>query len=274
VAIRPRAITPPVTEPMKIVTRLVDSAIAAARALWRVECSVVMNMTRSAALPFLCIARGEVPVMAGPGDEIAKAARGCGHVRASHAERERVIETLKAAFVQGMLAKDEFDLRVGETFASRTYAELAAVIPDIPVGLTTGGPPPACAQGEARIPRPGVVVAVGTVLYAGTWAFLLPEGIFGALVGIASPLYLIVVIFAGAQLAESGQKERSGGQSPRRPAGGAGGQAFQRPPSADLSRQLPPGNRHNWHTAKEARGRLPCLRLSDRGHSAVTPDLC
>jgi hypothetical protein len=28
--------------------------------------------------------------------------------------------------VQGMQAKDEFDLRVGQAFASRTYAELAA----------------------------------------------------------------------------------------------------------------------------------------------------
>jgi hypothetical protein len=50
---------------------------------------------------------GEVPVMAGPGDEIAAGAGGRGHQRASHADREQVIGTLKAAFVQGMLAKDE-----------------------------------------------------------------------------------------------------------------------------------------------------------------------
>jgi hypothetical protein len=31
-----------------------------------------------------------------------------------------VIGILKAAFVQGMLAKYEFDLRVGQAFASRT----------------------------------------------------------------------------------------------------------------------------------------------------------
>ena len=46
-----------------------------------------------------------------PGDELEAASR-C-HLRASHADREQVIGTLKATFVQGPLAKDEFDLRVG-----------------------------------------------------------------------------------------------------------------------------------------------------------------
>jgi Domain of unknown function (DUF1707) len=62
------------------------------------------------------------------------AAAGRGHLRASHADRERVVGSLKAAFVQGRLAKDEFDLRVGQTLAARTYAELAAVIADLPAG--------------------------------------------------------------------------------------------------------------------------------------------
>ena len=52
--------------------------------------------------------------MAGPRDEQAAAPAGRSHLRASHADREQVIETLKAAFVQGRLAKDEFDLRVSQ----------------------------------------------------------------------------------------------------------------------------------------------------------------
>ena len=72
--------------------------------------------------------------MAGPGDEIAAGAGGRGHLRASHADREQVIGTLKAAFVRGMLAKDEFDLRVGQTLAARTCAELAASPPTCPPG--------------------------------------------------------------------------------------------------------------------------------------------
>ena len=78
--------------------------------------------------------------MAGPGDEIAAGAGGRGHLRASHADREHVIGILKAAFVKGRLAKDEFDLRVGQTLASRTYAELGAVTADLPAGLAAAKP--------------------------------------------------------------------------------------------------------------------------------------
>jgi hypothetical protein len=55
---------------------------------------------------------------------------------------------LKAAFVQGRLNKDELDVRVGQTLASRTYAELAVVTADIPYGpiaprpLRKSGPAP------------------------------------------------------------------------------------------------------------------------------------
>jgi Domain of unknown function (DUF1707) len=66
-------------------------------------------------------------VMARPGGETAAGTAGPGRLRASHADREQVVDTLKAAFVQGMLAKDQFDVRVGQTFASRTHGELVAV---------------------------------------------------------------------------------------------------------------------------------------------------
>lgn len=79
--------------------------------------------------------------MAWPGDEIAAAeGRGRGELRASHADREQVISTLKAAFIQGMLAKDEFDQRAGQAFASRTHAELAALTADLPAGLLARPP--------------------------------------------------------------------------------------------------------------------------------------
>ncbi|MGP7999687.1 MAG: DUF1707 domain-containing protein, partial [Streptosporangiaceae bacterium] len=60
-----------------------------------------------------------------PEDQMAAAAAGRSHLRASHADREHVIDMLKAAFVHGRVTKDEFDARVGQAFASRTYAELA-----------------------------------------------------------------------------------------------------------------------------------------------------
>jgi hypothetical protein len=49
-----------------------------------------------------------------------------------------VIDVLKSAFVQGRLTKGEFDLRVGQVFAARTYAELADVTADVTVDIPAG----------------------------------------------------------------------------------------------------------------------------------------
>jgi len=214
---------------------------------------------------------------------MAAGAAGGGYLRASDADREQVIGILKDAFVQGRLDKDEFGLRVGQVFASRTYAELAAVTDDLPAGLTTATPAtPARAQGQARIPRPGVVLTMATVLYPGLWAFLLLTGAgqsgsgpggASALLGLATVVYFLVAVFAGAQLLENRQQERSGGHSPRRPAAGAGGQASRRLPSAGPGRQLPPGHRARWHTAGAARSRLPRPPWPVRGRCA-TPTRC
>ena len=70
--------------------------------------------------------------MAGPEDEKAASVAGPGYRRASRADREQVIDVLKAAFVQGRLTKDEFDARIGLTFTARACAELAAVTADLP----------------------------------------------------------------------------------------------------------------------------------------------
>jgi hypothetical protein len=72
--------------------------------------------------------------MAGPSSEITGAGDR-SRLRASHADREQVIDVVKAAFVQGRLAKDEFDQRIGRVFASRTYADLTSLTADIPARL-------------------------------------------------------------------------------------------------------------------------------------------
>jgi Domain of unknown function (DUF1707) len=86
----------------------------------------------------------------------ARAAAPAGHLRTSRADREQVIDVLKTAFVQGRMRKDEFDARVDRTFASRTYAELAAITADIPAGIPAGPsgdqPPRPGAQVQARTP--------------------------------------------------------------------------------------------------------------------------
>ncbi len=68
------------------------------------------------------------------------AAAGGGRLRAGHAERERVIETLKNAFVHGRLTKDELDARAGQALTARTRAELAALTADVPVSAAAAAP--------------------------------------------------------------------------------------------------------------------------------------
>ena len=64
-------------------------------------------------------------------------ARGNGHLRASTADRERVIEVLKTGFTEGRLTKDEYDDRVTLAYTARTYADLGAVTADLPGGQFT-----------------------------------------------------------------------------------------------------------------------------------------
>ena len=74
---------------------------------------------------------------------------------ASDADREEVVEILTAAFVQGRLGIDELSLRAGHALASRTYAELATTIDDIPVPpfKAAPAPRPGPAAGPGRAPR-------------------------------------------------------------------------------------------------------------------------
>ena len=63
-----------------------------------------------------------------------------GGLRASDADREQAIDVLKAVFVQDRLARAEFEARVGQALASRTYAELAAATSGISGRLTAEQP--------------------------------------------------------------------------------------------------------------------------------------
>ena len=84
------------------------------------------------------------------------AAAGHGRLRASHADREQVIDTLKTAFADGRLDKDELDARVGQTLAARSYGELAMVTADIPALLAGAHLP-----GERSRPRSSNAVRWG-----------------------------------------------------------------------------------------------------------------
>jgi len=125
--------------------------------------------------------------MPGPEDQMARAD---GGLRASDGDRDRAVDVLTAAFARGRLAKDEFDLRVGQVIAARTYADLDALT----AGLTVG-PPPQGQQAAAGVrprrapvlvliaratwarrrlvaPGTGLLLLLGGMLFASTPAFI------------------------------------------------------------------------------------------------------
>ena len=128
-------------------------------------------------------------MMTGPGDEVPAAAGGPGFLRASHADRERVVDTLKAAFVQGRLTKSELDVRVGHALAARTYAELTAVTIGIPAGSALARPPrsagPQSQRPANRWGKSGACAITAITLAAGVLA--------GVVAGVAAAV--IVAIF-------------------------------------------------------------------------------
>jgi hypothetical protein len=183
--------------------------------------------------------------MAGSGDEIAAGPAGHGRLRASDADREQVIDVLKAAFVQGRLTRDELDLRVGQALKSRTYAEQAAVIADLPAGLVRAGQPGSRprrtrsrAQGNAEV-RAGLrVVSVSTVLAVLLWVFAIVAGDNGAAfiaAGGATGVLLAASALTGSAALGCWLDKRRGRQPPH-PL--AHGQAAQLPASATSAGQM------------------------------------
>jgi hypothetical protein len=159
--------------------------------------------------------------MAGPGDEITAAAGGRGRLRASHADREQVIEVVKAAYVQGRLTKAELDARAGQAFAARTYGELAAVTADLPPGLVTALPPRRPARARTRPPVSKVVAGAALVIPAPAMvavAFITGSDPLGKVAILTVFVYFMAWIVAGMQLVANWHDNRSRRQRSPRPA--------------------------------------------------------
>ena len=169
--------------------------------------------------------------MTGP-DEGGLAGR--GHLRAAQADREQAITVLKTAYAQGRLTKDELEARAGLVFASRTYAELAALTADLPTASPAAASP-AAPGSDAVWPRPstpartmakaarrsGVCLLVAVALVEGAYLadnFLLIVAGFFALIAASG--------FFGYGILDAWEERRSHAQMPPGPGRrhpGAGG---------------------------------------------------
>jgi hypothetical protein len=102
------------------------------------------------------------------------------------ADREWVIDLLKAAFVQGRLTRDEFDARVGLALAARTRAELTAVTADLPADLI--GVPPRTKTRNRLSMNSAITAGAGVTLAAN--AGMLAALVLGSAVGL-----VVVAVF-------------------------------------------------------------------------------
>ena len=159
--------------------------------------------------------------MAGPGDEMAPRAVDDGHLRASDFDRAQVIDDLKAAYVDGLLTKDELDARVSQAFASRTRAELALVIADLPAGQQPPKPAPARGNALAAVNvRPGdraimvtaVMAGLASVISVSAGPFASPAA-FLLLLGAAGSAFASLVLLRN-RIRGARRGKGSGGQLP------------------------------------------------------------
>jgi hypothetical protein len=92
-------------------------------------------------------------------------------MRASDADRDRVLDVLREAAAEGRLTPDELEERMGATLAARTLGELAALTADLPSGQPEPSwlvPSPEPVRSTFRIDQRG-----GSVQRTGRW--VLPE---------------------------------------------------------------------------------------------------
>ena len=113
-------------------------------------------------------------------------------LRASRADRERVIDLLKAAFVQGRLDQDEFAARVGQVLTSRTHWELAAVTFDLPADLIGALPRRPPVQARHRIPM-NTAVSAGAFVVAAANVGMIAALLLGSAVGVIAVAIFTVI---------------------------------------------------------------------------------
>ncbi len=197
----------------------------------------------------------------GPWKETGADAGGHGRMRASHADREQVVEQLKVAFVQGRLDGDELDGRVGQALTARTYADLAALTADIPAERAPRQP---VRTTDHRVARAGVRVTLAAGVLGVMAAAVLSGGnhverlIFAAML-----LPLVALMAAGLLMFHSWLDKRAAVQLPSGP--GPGGPGLEDSRSAGTARDRAlPGDRAD-DTRADLRAHRPRPASSRRG---------
>jgi hypothetical protein len=81
-----------------------------------------------------------------PGHEVARS-----ELRASHDDRDRVVEMLRVSAGDGRITAEELDERLELAMTARTYGELARLVADLPAAGSVAGAPAIRAKDVVRI---------------------------------------------------------------------------------------------------------------------------
>jgi hypothetical protein len=113
---------------------------------------------------------------------------GHGDLRASHADRERSIEVLRAALADGRLDQDEFADRVSKATVARSAGQLSALIADLPdtrreIAPSGSKAPPATTVGRVVgvLAVASLVLGIATVVFPSAILTALPSLILGVI---------------------------------------------------------------------------------------------
>jgi hypothetical protein len=100
------------------------------------------------------------------------------NVRAADSDREMIAERLRDAAGEGRLTLEELQARLDQTYQSRTYGELAAVVADLPPDRGSGQVVPAAPGSPAPLGGDGVLrLSAGGGNRSKTGAWDVPERI-------------------------------------------------------------------------------------------------
>ena len=129
--------------------------------------------------------------MTGPWEPARAGAPGRSGFLASDADRERVVDALKTAFVHGLLTKDELGRRTGQALTARTYAELAVIT----TGLTARP-----AESRAAVGTPRKRVSKKVVAWSACGIILPPALVAAFFTFYGGFLVMFLLTFLGTVL--------------------------------------------------------------------------
>lgn len=140
-------------------------------------------------------------------------------LRAADADRQKIADQLKAALDEGRLSLHEYDDRVGQAYAARTYQELLVLVADLPRPGLSAGEVHARRQAEARkaarrLPTAllvlwtiwGALAAVNLVVF-GLVSFTVDDPIYPWPVWMLVPGVALAAVTVGVQVIRHQQRD-------------------------------------------------------------------